>query len=148
MYLDPQLPSKSSGLDGAARVLELTEHRLRFAEDVASPMQEQVDRQRPQLCEIEVAGIAGIVARAAATSNVLYLASSEPASQVEVMQLARPVEELGWEIAGMRQDCDLKGKNLLLERDGLEMRLDATASQLLGVLSSLIQVHERLEQHL
>lgn len=47
----------------------------------------------------------------------------------------------------MLQECDHKVKEVLLERDELQVRLDSTASQLSEVRESLTTAREQLEQH-
>lgn len=67
--------------------------------------------------------------------------------QGEIGQQTQRVGEVRVERDRMRQEIDLKMENVLFERDGLEERLDSTASQLFGARHSLRAVHERLEQH-
>lgn len=47
----------------------------------------------------------------------------------------------------MRQECHCKVKDVLYKRDGLQLRLEWTASELSVVRNSLMAVRERIEQH-
>lgn len=53
--LELQLASKNSDFNADMVELELTKRRLRFAEEAASPMQEQVQSQWPQIRKGEAA---------------------------------------------------------------------------------------------
>lgn len=80
-------------------------------------------------------------------SNFQSLTALEWALRGEVVQLARCVGELRGEVARMCQEGDCKMEDVLFERDSLQVRLDATASQPPDVCKTLTMVRERLEQH-
>lgn len=48
----------------------------------------------------------------------------------------------------MLQECDVKVRDVLFDRDGLQGRLSTKASKPSGIRNSLMATHERLEQHL
>lgn len=58
----------------------------------------------------------------------------------------RCVEQLRCEVGRMRQRCHHRVDDVLLRRSSLQGCLDATASQLSGVRSSIIQMQYRLHQ--
>lgn len=60
----------------------------RFAEDAVSLIQGYVQSQENLLCEVEVAPVAAVKARASMESKVLSLTASVPILQREVGQLA------------------------------------------------------------
>lgn len=80
---------------------------------------------------MEAAPVASEAALAAAESSVRSPIESEAVFQGEVGQLARHVRELGDEADRMGQICDRKVEDLHFERDGLQLPLNSTASQLL-----------------
>lgn len=96
-------------------------------------MVEQVQSQGPQRREAEAARNAVEVEWAAAESNVQLVTASESALRDEVAKLTRPARELGDQVARMREECDHKVKDVFLEHNSLQLRLDATASQLSSV---------------
>lgn len=61
----------------------------------------------------------------------------------EVAQVAERVGELGDVVAGVRQECDCKEKDVLFELDSMQVRLDATASQLKAGCNTSVQ--EKIE---
>lgn len=62
-----------------------------------------------------------------AKSNVQSLSASESALQDQVRELTRRLGEIEDKVARMRQECNRKGKGLLFERNGLEVRRNSTA---------------------
>lgn len=55
--------------------------------------------------------------------------------------------EIGDEDARLHQEFHCMVEDVLLERVGLQVRLDSTFSQFLGARSSLSTVRERIKQH-
>lgn len=66
--------------------------------------------------------------------------------QGEVGEQTRRVGELGDKIAKMRRECDYRAENVHLERDGLQVGRDSTASQPSGVQNSLTAARGRLKE--
>lgn len=62
--------------------------------------------------------------------------------RVEVAQLARREEELGGELAKVRQEFDLKLEDVLFEHDYWQVHLDSVTSHLLAVRNSLMAVRK------
>lgn len=91
--------------------------------------------------------IAAEAVRIAANSNNQSLAALELALNGGVGRIAGRRHELGDRVARMREECNCKVEEVLLERDGLQVLLDLTALQLSGVRNSWIVAHELLEQH-
>lgn len=133
--LESQISSKSSELDVATAELESIERLPRFAEDAVGPLRKQIQNQAPQLGKVEVACIAAEVVQVDATSEIQSPTASESALRGEVGQLTRCVRDLGNELARMRQECDSKVEDVHFECDGLQVCLEWTASELLGVRS-------------
>lgn len=72
------------------------------------------------------------MARAAAASKAQSLTASKSALKGRVGQLTGCVRKAGEQVPTMRQKCDHKVDDVLFERDGFQVRLDSTASQLWG----------------
>lgn len=61
------------------------------------------------------------------------------------MQLARSAGERGYEVALLHEQCDHKAEGVHFEADCLQVRLDATGSQLSTVRNTFTLAHEWLE---
>lgn len=75
------------------------------------------------------------------------LTELELALRGEVEQLVRDVGEIRVHAARMRQDFDDRMNDVHHKCDGLQVRLDVTAWQLLNARNSFRMVRKRLEQH-
>lgn len=110
-------------------------------------MQDQVQNQGPRLRAVEAECVAVEVAWAAAEFSGQSLTALKSSLQGEVGQLTRNKTEPGDEVGRMRRECECEVEDVPFKRLVLQVRLDLTASLLLGVCSSLTTVHERFEQH-
>lgn len=109
-------------------------------------MREQFRNQKPQLREVEAAHVSPKPAGEATESNVQSVTASEAILQCEVCQVARREGKFRDEDARMLQGCNHKVEDVLFERDGLQVCLNSTTSQLLGARSSWMAAHEGREQ--
>lgn len=114
------------------RELESTKRNFWFAVDAFSLIPEWIQIQILHFCKVEAALVAAESARPAAEPNFPSLKASESVFRGEVCQRVPRVKQLGFEAARMHQDCSCKMEDVLFDRDGLQMRLDSTTSQLLG----------------
>lgn len=85
--LESKLASKNSELEAAKVELGSTERLPRFGEDAINLMQEKVQKQGPQLREVELAYVAAETLQAAAESNVHLLTASKSGLNGKVVQL-------------------------------------------------------------
>lgn len=91
--------------------------------------------------------VAAKVARVAADSSVHSLSALESTFRDKVQHLARCVGKLACERPRICPEGDCKVNDVHSERDGLQVHLNSTASEVSGARNSLMVVLERLEQH-
>lgn len=92
--LESPLALETWKFDTSAAKLESTERRLRFAKDVTSLMQEQVQSQGPHLCEVDAAHVAAEVVGVAAEPIFQSLSMSTSSLRREAAPLTWRVREL------------------------------------------------------
>lgn len=109
-------------------------------------MPEEVQSKGAQICEEEACNISAEASLAASELKYQSFTATESALQCEVVLLTRRAEELGGKFAKLCQECGRKVEFVLLERDGLQIRLDVITSELSGVSSSLTTAPEQLEK--
>lgn len=106
-------------------------------------MQDKVQSQRPQLCEVSAALIAEEGPRATAEFNIHIVTTSDLTLQGEVEQLARRGEDIRREADRRCHHYDCRVKDVLFQRDGVQVRIDAMVSQPSGARNSLRAACER-----
>lgn len=110
--------------------LESAKRHLRNAEDSVSLMPENVQSPVPHLREVAAVHEAFEAAWAAEEPKFLSQSRSESGLPGDITNVPQCVGQLGDNLARLCQKCDGKVEHLLVERDGLQVRLGSTASEL------------------